>query len=48
MTSGRVAEALAANEIISTYSKEILLEIIFGNQRIQTIKIPKNLGNFPT
>lgn len=48
MTSGRAAEALATNEIISTYSEEIPLEIIFGNQRVQTIKIQKNWRNFPT
>lgn len=48
MTAGSAAEALATNEIISTYSEELPLEIIFGKQRVQTIKIPKNSGNFPT
>lgn len=48
MTSGRVAEALATNKIISTDREEILLEIIFGNQSVQTIKIPKSSKNFPT
>ena len=48
MTSGRVAEALATNEIIFTDSEEIPFEIIFGNQSVQTIKIPKSSKNIPT
>lgn len=46
MTSGKTAESLATSEIISTYSKKLPLEIIFGKQIVQTIKICKNSRNF--
>lgn len=47
MTSGRVAEALATNEIIFTDSEEIPLEIILEIKVCKQSKFLKAQRNFP-